>query len=405
MEHRSVPARIVWVLFALALPACGFHPNGSDNLDAWLPFRDEVPFIDPSSEKVELVWSWPNELSVHHGETCAVGRETLKVRQHLDIDRGFDRGTVLFNGYRLKNLDEQSYVRAMASGIGAITAQPGTLSWEAAGVLADQAFDDTVEWCYTFTAIAWSSTAIEAVADDDDPMHIFQDRPYNSGSALRPIPGFLKNPAFVGAPEVAVLPRGFLALFHETSHHLLQVAYHQDAGERYVEAKKVFGNGETPQPGTVSAAAGDVVTWESTGLIKDDSSDNGETMAELVTGLAGRDVGIINPPFTVVPQDDCGHSCGGPYSGGVETEDRQIRGIPFELAIPVLSSWELAYGINDESVREIGVWIPEWKWTPDPAGGNLNYTLKSILDNDDHWPFFVTRAQVKILGFRRIPGL
>ena len=100
MEHRSVPARIVWTLFALTLPACGFHPNGTDNLDAWLPFRDEVPFIEPSSEKVELLWSWPNELSVHHGETCAVGRETLKVRQHLDIDRGFDRGTELLRWIR-----------------------------------------------------------------------------------------------------------------------------------------------------------------------------------------------------------------------------------------------------------------------------------------------------------------
>ena len=53
----------------------------------------------------------------------------------------------------------------------------------------------------------------------------------------------------------------------------------------------------------------------------------------------------------------------------------------------------------------MGVWVPRWKWSPAAGGGSLAYTLSSILDNDDHWPFFVTRAQIKILGFRRLPGL
>jgi len=404
MDPRSASTGLVWALFALALPACQFNPSGSDNLDAWLPWRDEVPFVQPTSQTIEQIFYSPGEISVHHGETCAVGKQTLKVSQHMFMEREFDQGTVLFNGYRLKDLDGQSEVRALATGIGSITVEPASLSWEAAGVFADEDYDDNVEWCYTFTAVVWNSTAIQAVVDDDDPMHVFQDRPFNSGSALRPIPGFLRNPAFVGSPEVAVLPRGFLALFHKDSHNLLQVAYHQDAGERFVEARKVFGNGETPQPGTVSVAAGDVVTWESTGLIKDDDSDHGQTMAELVTGLAGGDVGIINPPFTVVPQDECG-SCGGPFSGGVETEERSVSGVPFQFAVPVLASWALSYGINDEEVGEVGVWIPRWKWSPAAGGGNLSYSLSSILDNDDHWPFFITRAQIKILGFRRLPGL
>src|ERR1044072_2520483 len=261
-EHRRLSTGIVWALFALALPACDFHPQGTDNLDAWLPWRDEVPCVTPSSERSEEIFSSPGELAVHHGETCALGEKTLKVRQQLFVPREFDRGTVLFNGYRLKYRDDQRYVKALASGIGSITVQPGMLSWEAAGVLADRGYDDVIEWCYTYTAVVWSSTALEVVADHDDPMHVFQDGKFNTGSALRPIPGFLRNPAFVGSPEVAILPRGFLAMFDGDSHHLLQVAYHQDAGERFVEAKKVFGNGATQGPGRASFASGGFVLLE-----------------------------------------------------------------------------------------------------------------------------------------------
>src|SRR5688572_27092023 len=135
MEHRSVTTGIVWALFALALPACGFNPSGTSNLDAWLPWRDEVPFVQPTSETIEQVFSSPDEFSVHHGETCAIGEQTLKVRQQMPMDRGFDQGTVLLNGYRLKYRDEDSWIRALATGIGSITVQPGVLSWEAAGVL------------------------------------------------------------------------------------------------------------------------------------------------------------------------------------------------------------------------------------------------------------------------------
>ena len=160
MEHRSVTTGLVCALFALTLPACSFNPSGTDNLDAWLPWRDEVPFVPPNWHTVEQVYASPGEIAVHHGETCAQGKQTLKVRERLLVDRNLDRGTVLFNGYRLRDLEGQSEIRALASGIGSIAMQPGMLSWEAAGVFADEDFDDKVEWCYTFTAVVWSSTAL-----------------------------------------------------------------------------------------------------------------------------------------------------------------------------------------------------------------------------------------------------
>jgi len=35
---------------------------------------------------------------------------------------------------------------------------------------------DTIEWCYNFTTITWSSATLQAVVDDADAMHVFQDQ-------------------------------------------------------------------------------------------------------------------------------------------------------------------------------------------------------------------------------------
>jgi len=395
---------MVWIAVALSpfvFAGCSFDPHGILNLDSLLPWRDDVPFVVPTSHSIGLVFAAP-DLEVHHGQTCAKGEKTLKVHEELAIPRRHDRGTVLLNGWWLRFADEETWVKGMGTGIGSITIDRDLLSWDAAGEISDGSEGDVVEWCYNFTTITWSSATLAATVDDGDTMHVFQDQAWNRGTALRPMPGFLRNPAFAGSPQVAVLPRGFIGMWDGDSNQLLHIAYHQDAGERFVEADKTYGNGEVPQPGPSSSAAGDVVTWESMGFIKNDDLEWTQTFAELVTAFAGNDVGVINPPFNVTPQEDYGIGCSSLGSPGIDSQERIVEGVPFQFAVPVLSGWDLSYSCNDENVRQIGAWIPKWSWTPGPAGGTLRYTVSTVLEKDDHLPFFLSRSQIKILGFRRM---
>jgi hypothetical protein len=419
---RRIPARpalghaLGLLVLALMTPACSFNPSGLSNPDDLLPFHDDLAVVAPTSATRKLIYESPGLLSVFHGETCARAnpsgsQETpLLVEEELPLPRDLDRGTVISNGYRLRYLDSDHHVKGLGTAIGEIVVNPGLLTWEAAGILSDHNFDDSFEWCYTYTAVAWNSQQLLAVVDDGDTGHAFRDRAWTHGTSLRPLAGFLFNKAFAGLEEVAVLPRGFAAMWaddHSTDHHLLQLAYNNDGGEVYVEGGKEYGNFTVASP-TTSVGTG-FVSWETTGFMKDNDLDRSQLILEVVTGLGGRDVGIINPPFTVAPREDSSFlsGCSGIPDGQVRTVETVVESVPFQFAIPVLAGWDLAYVCGDEHVTEIGAWLPNWEWQPgtSPAGGTLKYSVSSILRDKDGFPTFHSRTQVKILGFRPIaPG-
>jgi hypothetical protein len=130
---------------------------------------------------------------------------------------------------------------------------------------------------------------------------------------------------------------------------------------------------------------------------------------DFVTGLGGRDVGVLNFPFTVAPREDSGalSGCSSIGDGQIRREEHTIESVPFQFAIPVLSAWDLAYVCDDEHVTEIGAWIPEWQWTPatSSGGGTLKYVVSSILRDKDGLPTFHSRTQIKILGFRPLSSV
>jgi len=407
MRHPVVRLRFL-ALFALSLsvPACSFNPSGLTTPDSLLPFRDEIPFSAATSSERSLVYASPSVLAVFHGTTCAKsdrsGEElTLRVQEELGLPKDLDRATVLLNGYHLRYLDEDHHVQGLGTAIGGIEIDRGLLKWEAGGAISDHNFDDGYEWCYTYTVLAWNSLQLQATVDQADTGHAFRDRAWTHGSSLLPIPGFLNNPAWAGLDEVAVLPRGFGVVWNEDDHHVLQFAYEHDSGEVFVEGDKEYGNFETPSP--TSQVGTGFVSWESTGLMKDNDLEHGQTLIDFVTGLGGRDVGLISPPFTVAPREDAGIGCSS-LGAEVRTEEREVQDVPYQFAIPVLTGWDLAYVCDDEHVAEIGAWIPKWSWEPNTSagGGTLRYNVSTFLRDKDNFPTFHSRTQVKILGLRRI---
>jgi hypothetical protein len=389
----------------LSVTACSFNPHGLLSPDSLLPFRDDIPISAATSAERNLVYESPGLLAVFHGTTCAKsdrsGEEvTLRVQEELDLPKELDQATVLLNGYHLRYLEDDHHVQGLGTAIGAIEIDRGVLRWEAGGAISDHNFDDGYEWCYTYTVLAWNSLQLQATVDQGDTGHAFRDMAWTHGSSLLPVPGYLSNPAWAGLDEVAILPRGFGVLWGD-DHHVLQFAYKHDSGEVYVEGEKTYGNFTVADP--VSQVGTGFVTWETTGLMKDNDLEHGQAVLDLVTGLGGSDVGLISPPFTVAPREDAGLGCSS-LGSELHLEEREVQAVPYQFAIPVLSGWDLAYVCDDEHVTEIGAWIPKWEWQPgtSAAGGTLRYSVATQLRDKDNFPTFHTRTQVKILGLRRI---
>lgn len=391
---------------ALSATACSFNPCCTVNPDELLPFRDGTPFSLPTTQEQFLVFEEPGVFAAFHGKTCAESNRSgeeiaLRIQEELVLPKDLDRGTVLLNGFHLSYLQDDHHVKGLGTAIGTIELSNGVLRWEAGGALSDNDFNDGYGWCYTYTAVAWNSQQLQVTVSHGDTGHAFTNPPWPDDTAVQRLPGYLQHPSWEGLEEVAVLPRGFGHMLLGEDHHVLQVAFEHDAGEVYVEKDKKYGNGTVPVPSTQVGTG--YVTWESTGFLKDNESQRQQYLIDLATGLGGRDVDLISPPFSIVPRDDQGLGCGS-IGGHGHTDQHMVLAVPFEFAIPVLTGWDLSYHCDDEHVAEVGAWIPEWKWEPGAlsAGGTLTYTVETRLEDDDGLPGFLDRTQVKILGFRRI---
>lgn len=395
------------LILGLSVTACSINPSHIQNPDDLIPFRDQTPVSSPTSTERSLVYESPGLLAVFHGSSCGIsdrsGEEIAqRIQEELALPKGLDQATVVLNGFRLRYLDEDHHVRFLGTGISDIVIDRGVLRWEAGGALSDNNFDDGYEWCYTYTVLAWNSLQLVATVDQGDAGHTFRDMAWTHGSSLLPVPGYLNNPAWAGLDEVAILPRGFAVLGAGDDHHVLQFAFAHDSGEIYVQGKKLYGNHTEAAP--VSQVGTGFVSWESTGLLKDNDLENSQAILDLVTGLGGPEIELITPPFTVAPREDSSGIGCNIIDGNDHMAQHEVQDVPFQFAIPILTGWDLSYFCEDEHVTEIGAWIPKWEWQPNtsPGGGTLRFTIGASLRDKDGWPGFDQRFQVKILGLRRI---
>jgi len=392
-------------------------------------FFDEAQIKEQTDQGRELVFESPGTIAIFHGFGTADSRrngteDIIKVTESLILPSYATSATVFLNGWRTKYLSKDHHVSGVGTFIRKVVVERGTLRWEAFGVMGDKNFDDAYEWTYHYTVIAWNPSALDLVIDDHDAECAEKDSANianatffmsdNSGNtALSAFPSFLRHPGFALGNAVAILPRGFGILFRGADHHLLQLAVHGDHSEPLVEGGAFYHKlldrlvpvPEPPSPEAIPAVLNTgFASWETYTILKDNSTRD-YVFGQIVSGLGGRDVGLIQPPFAILPADDEGFfgATLGPVPG-VHNREYVIENVPFEVAFPVLGSWDLGYGDDDEHVTEVGIWIDTMSYERPPGApvGTLRYTLTGTLQDKNGKPGHLTRHAVTIVGLRRL---
>lgn len=407
---RSLQRTFLAIALSIILAACTFDVSGIPGL---VQFPEDTPVTELTSGERVLVLEEPGSLAVFHGYGCAEsdkpGKEDfIRVQESMDIPDYATTATVFLNGWQLQYLNGDNNVNGLGTGIVNIKLTNSGLSWEAGGVLSDKNFDNGYGWCYYYTILAWNETLIDARPDHGgtDQDHVFENYQDNSWTALKLLPGLIHNVDFVTGEQIAVLPRGFgFTWDFSKDHNLLQLAYNLDYSETFIEyGKEYLGSEEPALMGTASYVDSGFVSWETKTVFKDDSIRD-YYAGEVVSALGGHDVGIVHPPFSLLPHDDIPNSCLGSAISET-TEEYVIKNVPFEYAVPMLTGWDVAYVCGDENVKEVGVWIPKFEYEklPGEPVGTLRYEVSSVLRDEDGKPGHTFKHRVSILGLQSTAG-
>ena len=408
-------------LILLGLAGCGPSP---DPRRPPLPKVARVPIV---STTVTPALEAPGTLVVADGTDCGESdrsgtEQMVELAGSYALPAYADRATVMLNGWKMEYKNGDHHVRWLAATIDDVALAASTLSWAARGGISDKNFDDAYEFCYTYTVIAWNSGLIDATTGPGATTQHDNFTGLKDTTALTASFGQVESDAFVGKTTVALLPRGFTTGFANQSwafpwdlgwppacfdcavdHHLLQFGHQFDHSAPFLETGRPYDSYPQDPPQAADASLGDArfQSWNGYTVLKDNASRRDDWIEEYVSSLAGNDIAETNPPFTILPREDMGWfgGCLG-EAGGVKAQDVEIRDLPYEYAVPILSGWEIGYGCDDEHVAEIGVWLEDAVYDK-PAGetrGTLSYKLMSILRDEDGQPGHYIRHKIRVLG-------
>jgi hypothetical protein len=383
---------------------------------------EDIPITESSASTPKVVLEDPGKIKVMHGFGQAkldTGGRIIKVEQSVDIPNYANQATVLLNGWRVGYLGDDQHVLEIAALITKIRLDRRNLklTWNAAGEIRDDDFEEAYQFTYYYTVIAWNDGKLNLIVDHGSPDKFcnpdtnLPDKSFvtfNNGSgALSSYNLFAREPQFPQGQPIAVLPRGF-GFGWPSDHHLLQLAYNLDHSETFAEKGKIYNNNKhvhalgdlgsgitAPLPTDASRVDSNFVSWKTEAILKDNSDRRDYMFGELVSTLGGSDVGLVQPPFSLYPKESEG---GGTTGGGLATQDVVIENVPFDYAIPMLTGWEVGYLTDDQHVKDLGIWIDDWSF----ASGTLRYKLSSILRDNDLFPAHYTRHKVTILGIRSV---
>jgi hypothetical protein len=363
----------------------------------------------------------PGSLVVTHGQGCAESDRskeptTLLVKQSEVIPGSLDHAAVFLSGWQFQYLEGDHKLAGLATGIFDIRRTVSDddlhrLEWQAFGVMRDSNYDDPFRWCYRYTFVAWDGDAYAVEIDQRDNL-IFADgdphgREVPFETALTFHPNFVEVYPSGGSASAAILPRGFAFVWgisepegSPPDHNLLQMAYNLDPGAAFIADGKPYSR-PSPELDGADQVGRTYYSWETKTILKDNALRRGYYTGELISVASGVGIEAVHPPFTILPAEDS--NCEASGDRGIET--RSIRNIPFDVAIPVLTGWDLSYMCDDQHVQVIGFWIEHFHYDLLRPGrnGRLTYDVRAVLHDEDYGEARRFRHRVSVLGFRKQP--
>eukprot|EP00977_Amphora_coffeiformis_P003423 scaffold638_cov168-Amphora_coffeaeformis.AAC.5 len=419
-----------------------FYDSSSVPKQTDFPYHQDTAGPGYSQEISDI----PGAFYARHGESCNDVHDpregsTLSIRMSGSalLPSHVNQATVILNGWRLnygqaschrpvdqEELDEKSwcyqksneefvtdqsfqptgvdhhvhYISAFIRSIWYIQ-RSHMLFWRVEGRLTDHNYDDPYAFCYHYTILGWNEQIVKAKvlggSNIEEKMSSVetQDLSQDDSSLFRSSGIISRNNVFTTMDHgpVALVPLGFEFLWHKfVDHELLQIAYKYDPGPRSYNDPNIYWSRET--------------------IYKDNRVRNYQVF-EWITAIVGTQgpsgstkpqaIQMLHPPMTIVESkyESDANACIS-TSNSWKVREYKISNVPLDIAIPVLTGWELGYECGDQHVGHIGTWIDNIAYDR-PVGsptGTLSYRVVQVLRDQDGNPgYYPFKARVSILGF------
>ena len=312
-----------------------------------------------------------------------------------DLPAWAQRATVFLNGWRLRYLSKDHHVTGLYAEISNVRRVGTVLRWRAHGRIFDKNDDDSYQFCYTYTVIAWNPTEFDARVQEVDVTRL-----------LLGIRVPTKRPVIVGVADfsegatIAVLPRGFSFAAESSGgvncfgcpldQHLFQLAFSRNR----IDA--LSGPADDPRR----------EAWEFQTVLKDNKrarAINAYWTTESIAIIGGTGIGITREPLELEarsPDNPWYRRCVAP-DGERRTDTFVIEDVPFQHAVPVLTGFDMSYSCGDQHVMEVGARVVDFRYErpPGSATGTLRYRLESVLRDRSGGPNHRVDHRVHVLGF------
>jgi hypothetical protein len=367
-------------------------------------------------------------IAVAHGSTCGQSDEEDEQKEislpgSYTLPQYANRAVVVLNGWSFEFLNGDHELRSMKAYLKNISLKNSVLTWDAHGYIKDENFDDPYKFCYYYTTIALNDAKVKARSiplKAGSSAGLFTSVPKGSktDSALNVNSNYLQTEPRRADEAIALLPQGFgLGYSNQSSaipacfdcavdREVLQIAFRLGRPEAF-RSDSYFIDRPQALDADKNIADDGYLSWDTHAALRDQDERRAFWTHEYVDLLAGADLAVIEPVFSVLPaKRDGGWFKECASRPGPRIQEIEITGIPFTYAVPMLTGWDLTYRCSDEEhLERAGIWLHDiaYDGPRGKAGGTLRYKVSSLLDDDDDVPYHTARHNITILGLTSRP--